>query len=201
MIPLALCSVAAVAMALERFLALRREKLAPPGFIGGLDAALGGNGGSASTSPSASSTARTRKTRRVGSSRQVCALPRGAVEEVEQRSKTPARGRRTACTGGCAGCRSSPPVAPLLGLLGTVYGMIGAFQRAATAGLGKAEQLAEGIYEALVTTAASATIAIPALLLYWILRSRTDAIVDALDEMAQEFALRFLTKPSAPPKA
>ncbi len=55
-------------------------------------------------------------------------------------------------------------IAPLVGLLGTVVGMIMAFQISSQEGLGKAEQLAEGIYLALMTTAAGLTIAIPCLL-------------------------------------
>lgn len=55
-------------------------------------------------------------------------------------------------------------VAPLLGLLGTVVGMIIAFRTASQSGLGKGELLAQGIYMALITTAAGLTIAIPALL-------------------------------------
>lgn len=55
--------------------------------------------------------------------------------------------------------------APLVGLLGTVVGMIFAFRGASQAGLGRAEVLAEGIYLALMTTAAGLAIAIPCLLL------------------------------------
>lgn len=55
-------------------------------------------------------------------------------------------------------------ISPLVGLLGTVVGMIMAFQISSQEGLGKAEQLAEGIYLALMTTAAGLTLAIPCLL-------------------------------------
>lgn len=55
-------------------------------------------------------------------------------------------------------------IAPLLGLLGTVVGMIIAFRTASQSGLGKGELLAQGIYMALITTAAGLSIAIPALL-------------------------------------
>ncbi|MCP4505206.1 MAG: MotA/TolQ/ExbB proton channel family protein [Fuerstiella sp.] len=55
-------------------------------------------------------------------------------------------------------------VVPLIGLLGTVVGMIIAFKTASQAGLGKGEMLAQGIYMALVTTAAGLSIAIPSLL-------------------------------------
>ena len=78
-------------------------------------------------------------------------------------------------------------VSPLLGLLGTVYGMISAFQTATSVGMGKADVLAKGIYEALVTTAAGLTIAIPVLLIFQYLNSRVDALVDEIDEMGIEF--------------
>lgn len=65
-------------------------------------------------------------------------------------------------------------VAPLVGLLGTVVGMIDAFRVASQAGLGKAEVLAQGIYLALLTTAAGLIIAIPCVLLAAYLTSRID---------------------------
>jgi biopolymer transport protein ExbB len=78
-------------------------------------------------------------------------------------------------------------IAPLLGLLGTVYGMIGAFHAASNAGVGKSDMLAQGIYEALVTTAAGLTLAIPVLIIYQVLNNRVDSMVDNLDESADEF--------------
>ena len=78
-------------------------------------------------------------------------------------------------------------VSPLLGLLGTVYGMISAFQTATAVGMGKADVLAQGIYEALVTTATGLTIAIPVLLVYQFLNTKVDKIVDDLDQMGIEF--------------
>jgi biopolymer transport protein ExbB len=89
-------------------------------------------------------------------------------------------------------------VEPLLGLLGTVYGMIGAFQTATIKGMetgGGSELLAKGIYEALVTTAAGLTVAIPVLLVYQVLNTKVDGIVDDLDEMGIEFmaSVEFVT--------
>jgi biopolymer transport protein ExbB len=78
-------------------------------------------------------------------------------------------------------------IAPLLGLLGTVYGMIAAFQSASSMGVGKADSLAKGIYEALVTTASGLTLAIPVLIVYEILCHRIDSIVDHMDDQAIEF--------------
>jgi len=58
-------------------------------------------------------------------------------------------------------------VAPMLGLLGTVSGMIKAFQTISVGGMGKPELLAQNIGEALVTTATGLIIAIPAMLFYF----------------------------------
>jgi biopolymer transport protein ExbB len=66
-------------------------------------------------------------------------------------------------------------VAPLLGLLGTVWGMIEAFSNIAMEeGLGKPELLAAGIYRALTTTAAGLVVAIPAICAYWYLQGRIE---------------------------
>lgn len=69
-------------------------------------------------------------------------------------------------------------IAPMVGLLGTVTGMIFAFQQvAATRGAAGAGDLAEGIYQALVTTVGGLIVAIPALAAYAICRNRVDALV------------------------
>ncbi len=66
-------------------------------------------------------------------------------------------------------------IAPLLGLLGTVWGMIEAFTAiAASDGLGKPEVLASGISQALITTAAGLAVAIPTQAVYYYFRSRID---------------------------
>ncbi len=77
-------------------------------------------------------------------------------------------------------------VAPLVGLLGTVVGMIFAFRNASQAGLGKAEVLAEGIYLALLTTAAGLTIAIPALLFAAFFNARVERFMREIDERLME---------------
>jgi biopolymer transport protein ExbB len=77
-------------------------------------------------------------------------------------------------------------VTPLLGLLGTVVGMIQAFNDIATAGaMGNANQLAAGIAMALLTTAFGLAIAIPSLIMYMYLCGRVEALVMEMDELAQ----------------
>jgi biopolymer transport protein ExbB len=63
-------------------------------------------------------------------------------------------------------------VAPMLGLLGTVSGMIKAFQKIGMGGMGKPELLANNIGEAMITTAAGLIIGIPAMFFYFFLKSR-----------------------------
>ena len=63
-------------------------------------------------------------------------------------------------------------VAPMIGLLGTVSGMIGAFQAISGGGMGRPELLAGDIGEALITTATGLVIGIPAMIAYFILRNR-----------------------------
>lgn len=77
-------------------------------------------------------------------------------------------------------------VTPLFGLLGTVVGMIQAFNDIALAGaMGKADQLAAGIAMALLTTACGLAIAIPALIMYMYLCGRVEALVMEMDELSQ----------------
>ncbi|MDD5719055.1 MAG: MotA/TolQ/ExbB proton channel family protein [Candidatus Krumholzibacteria bacterium] len=75
-------------------------------------------------------------------------------------------------------------VAPLLGLLGTVVGMIRVFAVVSQAGLGNPEVLSSGISEAMVTTAAGLIVGIPALVGYNWLESRAQGIVFELEVYA-----------------
>ena len=72
---------------------------------------------------------------------------------------------------------SMAAITPLLGLLGTVIGMIKVFSAIQAAGLGEASLLAGGISEALVTTAAGLGVAIPALVMHRFLSRRVDELL------------------------
>ncbi len=73
-------------------------------------------------------------------------------------------------------------VAPLLGLLGTVVGMIKVFAEIMAQGTGNASALAGGISEALITTAAGLTVAIPALVMHRYFPGKIDGIVVELEQ-------------------
>jgi biopolymer transport protein ExbB len=75
---------------------------------------------------------------------------------------------------------------PLLGLLGTVLGMIRVFATISAAGLGNAATLSSGISEAMVTTAAGLIIGIPALVAYNGLNGRADRIIFELEFYASK---------------
>ena len=77
--------------------------------------------------------------------------------------------------------------APLLGLLGTVLGMIDIFRAVATAGTGITEQLATGIARALITTATGLIIAIPALFVHSFLEARAVDILAEVESQIMDF--------------
>jgi len=78
-------------------------------------------------------------------------------------------------------------VSPLLGLLGTVCGMITAFNTIAVSdAMGRPDLLAKGIGEALITTAVGLSVAIPALIFYMLFVSRVDRHVIDIDSLGQE---------------
>jgi biopolymer transport protein ExbB len=75
-------------------------------------------------------------------------------------------------------------ITPLLGLLGTVIGMVKVFAAITTHGVGDPTVLAGGISEALITTAAGLTVAIPSLIGYRYLRGRVDALSVRMEQEA-----------------
>jgi len=75
-------------------------------------------------------------------------------------------------------------ITPLLGLLGTVFGVIQVFSAMTTQGIGNPALLAGGISKALVTTAAGMTVAIPSLIFYRYFRGRVDELVVTIEQEA-----------------
>lgn len=88
-------------------------------------------------------------------------------------------------------------IAPMLGLLGTVVGMIFAFRRVAeTQGAARAADLAEGIYLALVTTVEGLTVAIPSLAAFAFFRNRVDQLVAEAAHVAQHALVPLKRRPA-----
>jgi biopolymer transport protein ExbB len=79
-------------------------------------------------------------------------------------------------------------ISPLLGLLGTVTGIIRAFNAVMLGGMGDPRMLAGGISEALITTAGGLAVAIPSFIAYRYLRGKVERIVVDMEKIAVKFA-------------
>ncbi|MDO9611722.1 MAG: MotA/TolQ/ExbB proton channel family protein [Serpentinimonas sp.] len=195
--PLIACSIVGLALIIERFLSLRAVRVAPPLL---LDEAI-------SVSRQAVPTAQVVQ-QLAGNSvlgellaaglRQLQQKP--SSTEAELRASLEAAGRFAAAKlekylGALATIAS---IAPLLGLLGTVVGMIEIFASQAgpgglTPGGGNPEQLAHGISIALYNTAFGLIIAIPALMFWRYFRARNEAWLLQMEVAAERFAQHLLT--------
>lgn len=85
-------------------------------------------------------------------------------------------------------------ISPLLGLLGTVTGMIKAFEMISIGGSGRAEVVASGISEALITTAGGLFVGIPLLLLFYFFQSKIDDILIDLEEFCLEVVEKLIVR-------
>jgi biopolymer transport protein ExbB len=79
-------------------------------------------------------------------------------------------------------------ISPLLGLLGTVTGIINAFKAVMLGGMGDPRMLAQGISEALICTAGGLAVAIPAYIAHRYLRGKVERIVIEMEKVAVNFA-------------
>lgn len=82
-------------------------------------------------------------------------------------------------------------ISPLLGLLGTVIGMVRLFTDVAERGLGEPGAISQGIFEALITTVTGLAIAIPALVAYMYLHRRIETLVLELERHTNELLARL----------
>ncbi len=187
MIPLALFSIIGVASSIERFISLSGSRALPAGFLEGLKQKLKGVGGIKKAITYCEKQGRETplgpimKAGLEKSGRGPEQVEK-AVEDVGVREVD--RMKRSLRLIGLV-----VAIAPLLGLVGTVYGMIEAFRDLATLppGESKSDILADGIYVALVTTAAGLTIAIPFLAVYHLLSAKIDGLVDGINTQANLF--------------
>lgn len=91
-------------------------------------------------------------------------------------------------------------VAPLLGLLGTVTGMINTFQIITLYGTGDPRMMSGGISEALVTTQLGLAVAVPIMILHHILERRVDKIIGDMEEKGTGFAVALMKKGQITPR-
>jgi len=183
MLPLLLLSILVVFIGVERFLALRREKILPPELVDEISMLSGEKGGLDprrvyqlfQTYPSSAAYILRTMLMKVGRPQLEI---ENAVSESAQREATRLSSMTSWLTLAAA-------IAPLIGLLGTVWGITQAFYDTTqlVVGQNRAEALAQGIYTALVTTMTGLLIAIPAAILSHYYENRIVQLINEIEEM------------------
>ena len=190
MIPLGLCSLVGLALIIERGMALRRSQILPVNFFPGLDKVY--RGADADIEPALAYCRRNPSAVSRIAAAAIRKLPESmaAAEQAaaDQGATEIARLRRNLRL-----MHGISAITPTLGLLGTVWGMIRAFEAASRVGLGHSESLTTGIYEALVATMTGLLIAVPVLFFYYVYLSLIDRVVLELNDDVQAFLERHST--------
>jgi biopolymer transport protein ExbB len=179
MYPLTVCSILAFGIAIERGFALRRRRIIRPEIVSVIENIQGPED--------------------IGLALTVCRQHEGPFSEVmragldnrhlpldEIRESILDQGRQEmgVLQKGLVVLETVAGVSPLLGLLGTVLGMIKVFQQVSEVGVGHANLLAGGISEAVLTTAAGLFIAIPSLVFYNLFSSRAESLILEIEKYA-----------------
>ncbi len=175
--PIMLCSVLAMALIGERLWALRKSRIIPEHLVAQIW------GWKKAKQLNAEKLATLRKSSALGA-----VLSSGLVnmnhsrevmkESIEETGRHVAHSLERYLT--TLGTIAS--ITPLLGLLGTVIGMIKVFNAILQEGVGDPGVLAGGISEALITTAAGLSVAIPTLIFYRYFRAKIDALVIEMEQ-------------------
>jgi len=179
MIPIILCSIVSISIIAERFWSLRREKVLPNHLVANVWNAI-----------KQDNMARTDIEALSKQSALGTILSAGLINRNESRERIKEcieeRGREVVHDMerflNTLGTIAS--ISPLLGLLGTVIGMISVFAAITQHGVGDPAVLAGGISEAMITTAAGLTVAIISLIFYRYFRRKVDGIVVVMEREA-----------------
>ncbi|MDF1629761.1 MAG: MotA/TolQ/ExbB proton channel family protein [Alcanivoracaceae bacterium] len=179
MLPILICSLVAMAIVGERFWTLRRSRLAPEGLVGRVQTSL------KKTSPDKAMLQQLASDSPLGrilatglaNAGQGRDIMKESIEEVA--SQVVHDLERFLNTLGTVAA-----ITPMLGLLGTVVGMIDVFSAIMLHGAGDAALLAGGISKALITTAAGLSVAIPAMFFHRFFVRRVEEITVAMEQQA-----------------
>ena len=179
MVPLVLASIFAMAITAERFWSLQTKRILPPDLVGEVWRVLQSGGADTAWLNALRQGSPLGRVLAAGIANR--AHSRGIIKEsIEEAGRLVAHQmERYLNTLGTIAA-----VSPLMGLLGTVFGMIDMFAALKTHGVGDPAALSGGIAEALITTAAGLTIAIPTLYFYRFLRGKVDALVISMEQEA-----------------
>ena len=178
MLPILACSVISVAIIIERSFALRRSAVVPSGLSADVDRAI---------SEGRLDVDRIASLRRGSALGQVLAAGLATAQSNPARVQEAVEEGRHVVHGFERYLNALGTIAattPLLGLLGTVIGMIKVFAAITTSGVGDPQVLAGGIYEALITTAAGLSIGIPSLMFHRYFRGRINELTVEIEQQA-----------------
>jgi len=185
MIPLFLCSVVALAIFIEKLISLRRKKVIVPEVVGVLESIRDAND--------------------IGLAVAICEKHRGPFanivriclenqalpkDEIKETLSDQGRQEIYQLEKGLPMMETIAGIAPLLGLLGTVLGILKVFNVISVMGVGQSTALAGGISEALITTIAGLFIGIPALVAYNYFTHKAEALVLEIEK----YSNRLLNK-------
>ena len=193
MYPILFCSLLTAAVTMERFLSLQRRKIIPPHFLEELQQ-LWNQGDIDAVLPlcKENETPLTRILeagfRRIGI----------GLRETERAIEAAGQHEVSLLNTNLRLLGAIGALTPMLGLLGTVTGMIKAFESIAQSGSGDPNLVASGIAEALTTTAAGLVVAIPSLAAYHFFRGRVDRLVYEMEEIASTLLASLVEEKSVP---
>ncbi len=190
MIPLGLCSVISLTVMLERAFALRRTQILSDRLIT-LITEMHGGGAFAHIQAAAEEDHTPLGRLVLNSFRQ---LPFSKYENTES-LQTKARGEISLMERGLVILEIIVGIAPLLGLLGTISGLITIFGDVSSKGqvATQGAQIAKGIAEALNTTVAGLVVAIPSLIAYSILSKRVESFAVEMENICMELLSKLYT--------
>ncbi len=179
MLPIILCSIVALAIIVERFWSLQRARVAPANLVSDIwQLARKGELDTRRLTELRSGSPLGRVLAagliNINQERQVM---KDAIEETGRHVVSELE-RYLNALGTIAA------ISPLLGLLGTVVAMVKIFTAIGVVGTGNTAALAGGISEALITTVAGLSVAIPALMFYRFFRARVDELVVTMEQQA-----------------
>jgi biopolymer transport protein ExbB len=179
MYPILFCSILMIGIAIERFYTLRRKNIINPDFLEKVRAHWNWKDihlGLQLCNSYDNSLSRILKAGllRFG----------GKVDEVERAIEGAGQHEASLLTSNLRVLGAIANITPMLGLLGTVFGMIKAFNVISQSGTGNPGLVASGISEALITTAAGLLVGIPALALYHYFRGRIERFVFEMEEVS-----------------
>ncbi|MCF8148535.1 MAG: MotA/TolQ/ExbB proton channel family protein [Sulfuritalea sp.] len=188
--PLIASSVLALAIVLERFISLTDHKIAPTDLLDKVMAAA------SQRIPEKSAAIELEKSSALGSVLASAFLlleahPQASDEDLRETMQTAGRTQAHRMEAYLSTLATIASAAPLMGLLGTVIGMIEIFGSQAPAGGGNPAQLAQGISMALYNTAFGLVVAIPALIFWRYFRAKVDTYLVTLETSAERL-LRHL---------